>query len=54
MFIYRDEYYNKDSADKGLAEVIIAKQRSGSTGTIKLKWFGQYTLFQNYLRDETF
>ncbi len=51
MFIYRDEYYNKDSADKGLAEVIIAKQRSGPTGMVKLKFFGEYTRFDNLARD---
>ena len=51
MFIYRDEYYHKDSGDKGLAEVIIAKQRSGPTGTIKLKFFGEYTRFDNLARD---
>ncbi len=55
MFIYRDDYYHpQDSPDKGLAEIIIAKQRSGSTGTVKLKWFGQYTLFQNYLKDNVY
>ena len=47
MFLYRDEYYNKDSQDHGIAEVIIAKQRNGSTGTIKLAWLGQYTKFAN-------
>ncbi len=51
MFIYRDEYYHKDSGDKGLAEVIIAKQRSGPTGMIKLKFFGEYTRFDNLARD---
>ncbi|OHE80971.1 MAG: replicative DNA helicase [Lysobacterales bacterium GWF1_69_6] len=51
MFIYRDEYYHKDSPDKGLAEVIIGKQRSGPTGTIKLKFFGEYTRFDNLARD---
>ena len=51
MFIYRDEYYHKDSGDKGLAEVIIAKQRSGPTGTVKLKFFGEYTRFDNLARD---
>lgn len=50
-FIYRDDYYNKDSPDKGVSEIIIAKQRSGETGTIKLKWFGEYTLFENLAQD---
>jgi len=48
MFIYRDEYYNKDSPDKGLAEVIIGKQRNGPTGKIKLKFFGEFTRFDDY------
>ncbi|MBQ7064991.1 MAG: replicative DNA helicase [Firmicutes bacterium] len=47
MFLYRDEYYNKDSADHNIAEVIISKQRNGSTGTVKLAWLGQYTKFAN-------
>ena len=47
MFIYRDEYYHKDSDDKGIAEVIIAKQRNGAIGTIKLVWLAQYTQFAN-------
>lgn len=47
MFLYRDEYYNKDSQDHNIAEVIIAKQRNGSTGTVKLAWLGQYTKFAN-------
>lgn len=47
MFLYRDDYYNKESAEKNIAEVIIAKQRSGSTGTIKLGWQGRYTKFVN-------
>jgi len=48
MFIYRDEVYNEESPDKGVAEIIIAKQRSGPIGTIKLAFLGQFTLFQNY------
>ncbi|OFI05376.1 replicative DNA helicase [Clostridium acetireducens DSM 10703] len=45
MFLYRDEYYNKDSEEKNVAECIIAKQRNGPTGTVKLAWFGQYSKF---------
>ncbi|RMH94958.1 replicative DNA helicase [Lysobacter pythonis] len=52
VFIYRDEYYNKEnSPDKGLAEIIIGKQRSGPTGSIKLKFFGEYTRFDNLSHD---
>ena len=47
MFLYRDDYYNKDSEDKDLTEVIIAKNRSGETGTVKLLWMGSYTKFAN-------
>ncbi len=47
MFLYRDDYYHKDSPKKGVAEVIIAKQRSGSTGTIELVWLAEYTKFAN-------
>jgi len=47
LFIYRDEYYDKESADKGLAEVIIGKQRNGPTGTVKLTFLGRYTRFEN-------
>lgn len=47
MFLYRDEYYNKNTEDKNVAECIIAKQRSGSTGTITLGWQGKYTKFMN-------
>lgn len=47
MFIYRDEVYDEDSADKGIAEIIIAKQRNGPIGVRKLRFFGEYTLFEN-------
>jgi replicative DNA helicase len=47
LFIYRDDYYNPNSEDKGLAEVIISKHRQGSTGSIKLKFFGEYTRFDS-------
>ena len=49
LFIYRDEYYNKETTtDKGLAEVIIAKHRNGAVGTVKLVFQGQYTKFANH------
>jgi replicative DNA helicase len=51
VFIYRDEYYNKDSAEKGIAEIIIGKQRNGPTGSVKLTFLGQYTKFENYASD---
>lgn len=47
MFIYRDEYYNKDTEDKNIAECILAKHRSGATGMFKLGWQGRYTKFIN-------
>jgi replicative DNA helicase len=47
MFLYREEYYKPDTEKKGQAEVIIAKQRSGPTGSVHLAWLGQYTKFGN-------
>ena len=47
MFIYRDDYYNKDTDLKNIAEIIIAKQRNGPIGTINLVWLPQYTKFAN-------
>ncbi len=47
LFIYRDDYYNDESEEKNVAEIIIAKNRHGSTGTIHLQWIGQYTTFSN-------
>ena len=50
MFLYRDDYYNEDSEKKNIAEVIIAKHRGGSTGTVDLLWLGNYTKFANIER----
>ena len=52
MFIYRDEYYNPDTtAEPGVAEVIVAKQRNGPTGTVRLAFQGQFTLFSNLAQE---
>ncbi|MFM2007517.1 MAG: hypothetical protein RLZZ09_3172 [Pseudomonadota bacterium] len=51
VFIYRDEVYNKDTTDKGTAEIIIAKQRNGPIGTTRLTFLGQYTRFENFIHD---
>ena len=51
MFIYRDDYYNKDSQKKNVAEIIIAKQRNGPIGTVELVWLPQYTKFANMERN---
>jgi replicative DNA helicase len=48
LFIYRDEVYNRDTAEKGRAELIIGKQRNGPIGTVDLTFLGQYTRFENY------
>ena len=52
LFVYRDEKYNKDSADVGRAEIIIGKQRNGPVGTVKLTFLGQFTRFENFAGDE--
>jgi replicative DNA helicase len=46
-FIYRDEVYNKETEDRGIAELIVAKHRAGETDTIRLAWLAEYTLFAN-------
>ncbi len=51
IFLYRDDYYNQDSEKKNVAEVIIAKHRAGSTGTVELAWLGNYTKFANLAKD---
>ena len=50
MFLYRDDYYNQDSEQKNIAEVILAKHRGGSTGTVELLWLGSFTKFANIER----
>ncbi len=47
MFLYRDDYYNENSEKKNIAEIILAKHRGGSTGTVELAWMGNYTKFAN-------
>ena len=51
MFVYRDEVYNEDTPEKGIAEVIIGKHRNGPTGTCRLKFFKQWTRFDNLARE---
>ena len=51
MFLYRDDYYNPDTEKKGIAEVIIAKQRNGPIGTVELAWLPQFTKFRNLPRE---
>ncbi|MFB3083231.1 MAG: replicative DNA helicase, partial [Gammaproteobacteria bacterium] len=51
VFIYRDEVYDEESPQKGLAEIIVGKQRNGPIGTIALTFLGQYTRFENYVSD---
>jgi replicative DNA helicase len=50
MFLYRDEYYNSESDDKGIAEVIVGKHRNGPTGRVQLAWMEQYTKFASLAR----
>lgn len=52
MFIYRDDYYHKDSEEKGVAEIIVAKQRNGPIGTVKLVWLPNYTKFVNMKKEK--
>ena len=51
IFVYRDEVYNEDSPDKGIAEIIIGKQRNGPLGTTRLTFLGQFTRFENFAGD---
>lgn len=52
LFIYRDEVYNPDTQDKGIAEIIIGKQRNGPIGKIDLTFLGEYTRFESYAKSE--
>jgi replicative DNA helicase len=52
MFLYRDEVYNAESPDRGMAEIIVSKHRSGPIGTRKLVFLGNYTRFDNAARSE--
>ena len=51
VFIYRDEVYDEESPDKGTAEIIVAKQRNGPIGTVRMTFLGQYTRFENFAAD---
>jgi len=48
LFIYRDEVYNPETQDRGIAEIIVGKQRNGPIGTVKLSFLGQFTRFESY------
>lgn len=54
VFIYRDEVYNDETADKGIAEIILSKQRNGPIGTVKLTFLGQFTRFENYTEEPSY
>jgi replicative DNA helicase len=54
LFIYRDEVYNDSSPDKGIAEIIIGKQRNGPIGTVKLTFLGEYTRFENHTQSSSY
>ena len=53
MFLHREEYYNKETPDKNIGEVIVSKQRSGPLGTVKLAWLSEHTTFMSLAREDT-
>ena len=53
MFVYRDEYYNPDTKEPGIAEVIVGKNRAGSVGTAKMAFVGAHTSFENVAYDDS-
>ena len=53
VFIHREDYYNKETEQKGIAEIIIAKNRAGETDTVKLGWVGEFTLFVNLAEESS-
>ncbi len=54
VFIYRDEVYHEDSPDKGVAEIIVSKQRNGPIGTVRLTFLGQFTRFENFIAADNY
>ncbi|HXV10147.1 MAG TPA: replicative DNA helicase, partial [Burkholderiales bacterium] len=54
LFIYRDEVYNPESPNRGMAEILLAKQRNGPTGKVMLTFLGKYTRFENYAGGDRF
>ena len=52
MFLHREEYYNRETPDKNIGEVIVSKQRSGPLGTVKLAWLSEFTTFANLARED--
>jgi replicative DNA helicase len=54
MLLHREEYYNRETEDKNIGEVIVSKQRSGPLGTVKLAWLSEYTTFANLAREDQY
>ena len=54
MFVYRDEVYHEDTEDKGIAELIIGKQRNGPIGTVRMRFLREYTRFDNLAPEDSY